>query len=340
MRKSNASVTIIDVARFAGVSMKTVSRVINNEVSVSDATRERVASAVERLGYQRNVFARGLRANASLVLGLLYENPQGDYPADILYGALAESRRRGYHLVVEVLRGGDLEEQTQRFLSQTRLDGVLMTPPVCDDPKVMGLLRQYDTPYVRISPREPMPGEAYIAIDDKQAAHDAIAHLLGLGHRRIGFVKGLCDHAATRLRLQGYQDALAQAGLVLDNDLIVDGDFSFTAGQTAARRLLDLSPKVTAIFACNDEMAAGAISYAHDRGLSIPREVSVIGFDGGTVSRVVWPPLTTVYQPIQDLGAQAVALLTASEAERGTARGKPLIMPHALILRQSTGPCP
>ena len=170
-----APTTIVDVANSAGVSIKTVSRVINREPRVTALTREKVLKAIEDLGYQRNMFARGLRADKSLVLGLLYENPQGDYPSDILHGALSHCRESGYHLQVEVLRGREMAAQTVRFLTETRLDGALLTPPVCDNQAVLEALERFDVPFVRISPNKPRTEERYIAIDDMSAGEALVA---------------------------------------------------------------------------------------------------------------------------------------------------------------------
>ncbi len=334
--KRNATATIIDVADRAGVSIKTVSRVINDEPSVREKTRDKVLAAVKALGYQRNVFARGLRADRSLVLGLLYENPQGDYPADVLHGALAYCRLHGYHLVVEVLRGRNMGEQTTRFLSQTRLDGVLMTPPVCDNPAVLKACASFGVPYVRISPRKPKKGEQYIAIDDFAAAKEVTEYLLSLGHRRIGLIKGIPGHAATIMRLAGYKDALEKAGINYDEDLVFRGDFHFESGASGAAQFLGLKDPATAIFAGNDETAAGALAYAHEKGVAVPEKLSVCGFDGGTISKVVWPRLTTVLQPTRLLGETAVSILiNAGTAPRAST---PIILPHKLIVGLSTAP--
>lgn len=333
--ENNSPVTIIDVANQAGVSMKTVSRVINDEPKVTAKTRERVQKAIDELGYQRNVFARGLRANRSLVLGLLYENPQGDYPADILHGALVHCRKNGYHLAVEILAGSDMGLQTNRFLSQTRLDGVLLTPPVCDNAVVLKALKIKGVPYVRISPNKPTKDEQFIGVDDFSAAQEIVQYLASVGHKRIGFIKGTPGHAATEARLVGYRKACADNNLDTDNGLVVDGDFDFTSGVEGARSLMTLEEPPTAIFACNDETGAGVLSYAHENGISVPNNLSVCGFDGGTISRVVWPRLTTIMQPIRDLGKNAVRVLIASDEEKKLQSG-PVILPYKLILGDSS----
>ncbi len=334
-KKNGSPPTIIDVADKAGVSMKTVSRVVNNEAKVSEGTRKRVQDAIEVLGYQRNVFARGLRADRSLVLGLLYENPQGDYPADVLHGALAHCRESGYHLVVEVLKGVDMGAQTIRFLSQTRLDGMIMTPPVCDNISVIEALNKFDLPYVRISPNNPRAGEAYITVDDFAASKEMVEYLLSLGHRRIGLVKGIVGHAATEGRLSGYRSALLDAGIDFDESLIVDGNFDFATGVAGGQKLLQRSNPPTAVFASNDETAAGLLSYAHSIGMRVPENLSVCGFDGGVISKVVWPRLTTIKQPIKLLGESAVRQLISSGDDEPQLN-VPIILPHELIVGEST----
>ncbi len=330
-----APTTIVDVANSAGVSIKTVSRVINREPRVTALTREKVLKAIEDLGYQRNMFARGLRADKSLVLGLLYENPQGDYPSDILHGALSHCRESGYHLQVEVLRGREMAAQTVRFLTETRLDGALLTPPVCDNQAVLEALERFDVPFVRISPNKPRTEERYIAIDDMSAGEALVDYLAALGHRRIGFIKGLPGHSATRLRHAGYRRALARCGAPYDPALVVNGRFDFESGVAGAARLMTLPEPPTAIFASNDETAAGAISWAHDNGVRVPEDLSICGFDGGTISRVVWPHLTTVRQPIRDLGKEAVRTLIEFSAS-GDRKTAPLILPFELVIGRST----
>lgn len=334
-----APTTIVDVANSAGVSIKTVSRVINREPRVTALTRDKVLKAIEALGYQRNMLARGLRAGKSLVLGLLYENPQGDYPSDILYGALSHCRDSGYHLQVEVLRGRDIAAKTAKFLTETRLDGALLTPPVCDNDAVLQTLRDFDVPFVRISPNKPHADECYIAIDDMAAGEALVDHLVRLGHRRIGLIKGMPGHAATKLRFAGYKRALARNTMNYDPSLIVSGKFDFDSGVAGAARLMTLPDPPTAILACNDETAAGAISWAHEHGVEVPEDLSICGFDGGTISRVVWPKLTTVRQPIRDLGKAAVRTLIDRSAQSGLIT-EPMILDFDLVIGRSTGPSP
>ena len=335
VKPGNSPSTIIDVAEAAGVSMKTVSRVVNREPNVTAKTRERVLKAIDELGYQRNIFARGLRADRSLVLGLLYENPKGDYSSDILHGALGQCREHGYHLVVEILGGENMGEQTSRFLSQTRLDGVLMTPPVCDNVDVIKALNKNGVPFVRISPHKPKRGEQFIGIDDFSAAKEVVDYLVTMGHHRIGFIEGIPGHASTQARLDGYCQALNDHKIAIDDALITEGNFDLQSGFEGACRLLSEKPAPTAIFACNDEAAAGILSFAHANDISVPGDLSVCGFDGGTISKVVWPQLTTVMQPIRSLGENAIRTLIKLSA-REELQNDPVILPHKLVIGGST----
>lgn len=336
---NGSPVTILDVAGRAGVSIKTVSRVVNGEQRVAESTREKVLEAIRALGYQRNMFARGLRADKSRVFGLLYDNPIGDYPTDVLLGALTHCRESGFHLQVEVLRGRDLPGQTIKFLSETRVDGVMLTPPVCDNMEVIAVLTDFDVPFVRISPNRPRPGECFIAIDDRQAGATLAKCLLDFGHRRIGFIRGIPGHAASRLRYEGYRLALAERAVPFDQQLVLPGKFDFASGLKAAAQLMAMADPPTAIFACNDEMAAGVLSWAHAHGVAVPGTLSVCGFDGGTISRVVWPRLTTCHQPIRALGKAAIGRLidVSTKAKHEAA---PMILPFALVPGCSTGTVP
>ncbi|MCI5045655.1 MAG: LacI family DNA-binding transcriptional regulator [Aquisalinus sp.] len=330
-----AAATIVDVAQLAGVSIKTVSRVINNEVSVRQATRAKVLEAIERLGYKRNLFARSLRADKSFAFGLLYENPQGDYSADILHGALSACQEAGYHLVVEILSDDDISKQVERFLATTKVDGVFLTPPVCDDEEIINALERTATPFVRISPLNPAEQEAYVAINEFEAAREITNYLVSIGHKRIGHIAGAENHLSAMERSRGYRKALNDAGIIYDDSLVVSGNFDFDSGRLAAHDLFGLDSPPTAIFAANDEMAAGVLATAHEMGIQIPLECSLVGFDGGTISEVVWPKLTTINQSVRGLGVGAIRLLM-DISENPEIEREPLFLPYAMKFGSST----
>ncbi|HVY83754.1 MAG TPA: LacI family DNA-binding transcriptional regulator [Caulobacterales bacterium] len=331
--------SIHDVAERAGVSIKTVSRVLNREPNVSQATRTRVMSAVEDLSYRPNLFARGLASVRSFLIGLLYDNPSASYVAGLQFGALGRCRNEGYHLIVEVLDSKDpnLSKAVQALVTESVLHGVILTPPLSDSPAVLDALREAGTRFVRIAPARHIADAPEVSIDDRQAAHDMTAYLIGLGHRRIGFIKGHPDHGASHARFEGYCSALKEAGISFDESYCMQGFFSYQSGMEAAEQLLSLPQRPTAIFASNDDMAAAVLAVAQKFDLKVPGDLSVAGFDDSLVSQVVWPRLTTCRQPISDMAAAAVSMLIQRPADGALTIRR---LDHELVIRESTAPPP
>lgn len=335
--------TIIDVARLAGASFKTVSRVINNERYVREETRARVQKAVAELGFQPNIQARTLAGDRSYLIGHIYGDKGGLYTLDIQVGLLDRCRESGYHLLIEEIdyTSPHVEKRVSAIVNQLRLDGVILTAPVTDHPAVLGVLDRVRIPYVRITPEREIEHVPSVRIDEQAASRTLVQHLLSLGHRRIGLIRGLPNHTATELRQSGYCAALAQAGLPVDPQLIQRGAFTFASAREPARALLSLADPPTAIFAMNDEMAAGALGMAHEMGLSLPEDLSVVGFDDMSLARMVWPPLTTVRQPVEELARTAVDILfarLAGKRDQGDAWPSPVphpILPHEITYRMS-----
>jgi LacI family transcriptional regulator len=337
-RQSTAAkpASIHDVARHAGVSIKTVSRVLNREPNVTQQTRERVLSAVSELAYRPNIFARSLASEKSFLIGLLFDNPSASYVAGFQFGALARCREEGYHLIVEVFESGasDLGQRVLSLVRESALHGVILTPPLCDSPAVLEALTRAETPFVRVAPERPLPGARQVSIDDKQAAFDVADYLVRLGHRRIGFIRGHPGHGASYLRYDGFCAALKKGGIEPDPDLIVQGYFSYQSGMEAAEKLLSLPTRPTAIFASNDDMAAASLATAHKYNLRTPEDLSVAGFDDSLVAQVVWPRLTTCRQPISEMAEAAVSML----AQRGADGAMSRRLDHKLVVRESTAP--
>lgn len=328
--------SIHDVAELARVSIKTVSRVLNREPNVSQVTRERVLAAVEELSYRPNIFARGLASVRSFLIGLVYDNPSASYVAGLQFGALLRCREEGYHLIVEVLDSKDphLDQAVMSLVGESQLHGVILTPPVCDSIALIEALKEAGTRFVRIAPSQTIEDAPEVRIDDRQAAHDMTVHLIQLGHRRIGFIKGHPDHGASTDRLEGYRAALREAGISVEDQLCAQGYFSYLSGMEAAEKLLTLPKRPTAIFASNDDMAAAVLAAAQKFQLRTPSQLSVAGFDDSLVSQVVWPSLTTCHQPIADMAAAAVSMLT----QGGDAVPQARKLEHKLIIRESTAP--
>ncbi len=336
-----SSVTITEVAALAGVSMKTVSRVLNAEPHVRDEVRERVLKAAQELRYRPRVSARSLAGSRAYVVAFLLTDLSAPYTSRAQLGALTACRRAGYHLLVETLdlSAPDLKTELETLFTTMAVDGVLLTPPLCDNAAILDSLDAAGAPYVRITPATDPGRSPHMEADDREASRRMTSHLIGLGHRRIGFVMGHRQHAASGRRLEGYRDALAAAGLAFDPDLVMEGDFSFTSGARAAQALLDRPKRPSAIFASNDMMALAVLAESQKRGLRTPEELSVAGFDDNPAASMVWPSLTTVRQPIEEMAAAATDILIAGASPAGRPSGDVQQILHCeLVVRSSTAP--
>lgn len=329
---------IEDVARVAGVSMKTVSRVFNHEPNVRADTRAKVEAAAKALHYRPNPSARSLAGHRSYLIALVYDNPSASYVMEVISGVLDACEPARYSMMVRPVKLDDRDhvELVAETVAQYAPDGLILTPPLTDD---AALLRRLDAQGVRYASISPKTANARLGahLDERSAVREMMAHIVSLGHRRIAHVKGHRDHGATDWRLAGYRDGLRAAGIAYDRALVVAGEFSFESGAAAAERLLALDAPPTAIFAANDDTAAGIMRVASGRGLRIPRDVSVFGFDDLPMARQLWPALTTVRQPSRAMGRIAAEQLL--RAIRGEAAGM-VEVPYELRLRDSTGPVP
>jgi LacI family transcriptional regulator len=333
---------IAKIAEKAGVSAKTVSRFLNGHPNVSLRTRRRIESAISDLRY-------GLPAGDALSLtrtnrgiGALFGDPTGGYQVS-LYGALLKACQAADHFLVAQQfdeTSSDWAAQVSAFLERSQVDKVVLVPPLSDSFEIHRVLNARRVRYVLISASRPVSGAPAIAVDDRLAALEMTQHLIDLGHERIGFLAGREGHVATLLRRQGFEEAYVVAGLPgPDPTLIRPADFSFQAAVLEARALLERPDRPTAIFACNDEMAAAVLFVANDMGLSVPRDVSVAGFDDVPISRTLWPTLTTVSQSYERIAELAVGQV-CHEGDRHAsgAVNSIQVVPHRLVLRASTGP--
>lgn len=337
--------TIYDVAALAGVSIKSVSRVLNKAPNVSPALEARVREAAESLDYRPSLSARTLAGASSYLIAAFvdadltlehWRSGRGnDYLSRLEYGALVECRQAGYHLLVELVDYGSpsLEARLRSLLRALRPDGVLLTPPNSDDPRVLDVLERNGTPFVRLGAEFDLDRGMRVFMDDRQAAADMTAHLVQSGHRRIGFITGPPSYAASRARREGFEAAMASQGLEVDPALVVEGDFTFEAGRRAGAALLAADPRPTAIFASNDDMALGVLNAAAAMGLAAPADIAVCGFDDTPSAMFSTPPLTTIRQPVAEMAAAATRLLLP--ATRGTA-GQSQKIEYALVPRLST----
>jgi LacI family transcriptional regulator len=332
------SATINDVALKAGVSIKTVSRVLNAEPHVRDELRQKVLNAVQELHYRPNVSARSLAGGRHYVVGFLLSG-MNTYQVLAQLGALRACRERSYHLLVESLDlqsdiGAELEQMSQAV----GVDGVLLLPPLCDNAQVLDSLDRLGVPYVRVSPASDQARSPSVDLDDEAAARVMTEHLLGLGHRRIAFVCGKEGHGASARRLVGYRKAMQHAGADLDPALIHDGDFTYESGRAAASALLALDEPPTAVFAANDLMACGVLARAHELGLQLPASLSVAGVDDIPEAAMVWPALTTMRQPIADMAAAATEMIIARAGRAKDELPEPGMFRCELVVRGSTAP--
>jgi len=306
---------IQDVAEQAGVSMMTVSRVLNQDKKVSNKTREKVMAVVEKLNYRPNVSARRLASNKSFFIGLLYDNPSDSYISQFLLAALKKCRALGYHLVVDEahLDINKTIESVKQLIDVTQVDGMILLPPMCDNEDVLEVLTKANVPFVRITPDTKLNSSPYICMDDYQAAFDVTERLINQGHKKIAHIIGNNKQGVSRLRYQGYLDALRSNKITTPPEYIEQGSFTYQSGMEAAVKLLALDDKPTAIFAANDDMAAAVISIAQQQGINIPGDLSVVGFDDTQLARVVWPHISTVKQPINEMAELSVSLLASGQ---------------------------
>ena len=316
----------------------TVSRVINNEASVRPETREAVLKAVKQLNYSPNRAARSLAGAAQVKIALLYSNPSASYLSEFLMGSLDEASRGDIHLLVERCEFDRDEERVVHRLVDSGIDGFILPSPLCDEQALLDMLQEQGVRAVQVGPGRPDKHHSAVLIDEYQAAYDMTAHIIGLGHRRIGFIIGNPHQTASGQRLSGFIDAMEAAGLDVPDSMLMQGLFTYRSGYDAAVRLLDQPDPPTAIFASNDDMAAAVVAVAHRRHLEVPVDLSVCGFDDTAIASTIWPELTTIRQPIAEMSRRAVELL---DREIKTVRaGKPVKISHVtldyeLVRRQS-----
>jgi LacI family transcriptional regulator len=336
-----STATIRDVAAQAKVSIKTVSRVINNVSTVKPHTREKVMRVIRRLDYHPNPSARGLSGSRSFLIGLLYDRSCEYYATSVLAGVVEACRAAQYQVIMQPCdyRSPSLAEEVARNVKQSRAAGVIITPPLSDQTVLLGMIKQQRIPYVRIAPAEHSDNQRTVYTNDRESSARMTEHLVALGHSRIGFIIGNPDHAAVADRYKGYLDGLKNCGIEVDRRIIAQGYNSHASGMQCARKLLQVADadRPTAIFASNDEMAAGVLAVAHSLGLGVPDDLSVAGFDDMPLASQVWPALTTIRQPISAMSAKAAQLLLQQlrdEPEDEAAH----ILESSVTFRQSTGP--
>ena len=344
MTRRRQSVTIKHVAADAGVSLQTVSRVINNEPNVRPAMKERVQESIDRLGYVPSIAAQRMSGSRSYLILAINDRDltiadwrarEGrDWVDQMLLGGMLTCAEHGYRMLIELVdtHNDHVERELGAAISALQPDGVILTPPHSENPLITGLLAERGIPFARIGSIQPGPGIP-MTMGDTHNARLATDHLIELGHERIGFIAGPQDFSLSNWRIEGWQQAMEDAGLSHEG-LCERGDFGFDSGAKAAARLLGQDAPPTAIIASSDQMALATLEVARKRGLEVPRDLSLVSFDNSPIVRFTQPPLTAVDQPISATISRAVELLIASRKK--SAPADPVTVEGELVVRGST----
>lgn len=346
MARRRQTVTIKHVAADAGVSLQTVSRVINNEPNVRPAMQEKVQASIDRLGYVPSIAAQRMSGSRSYLILAINDRDRtiaewqarqgGDWVDQMLLGGMLKCAEHGYRMIFELIdtHSDHVERELGATIAALQPDGVILTPPHSENPLVIALLAKHKIPFARIGSIAPGPGIA-MTMGDEGSARRAAEYLIQLGHRRIGFIAGSAEYTLSESRIDGWRQAITNAGLAQDG-LMIRGDFSYDSGRSATHSLLDQPYPPTAIIASNDQMALAALDVAAQRGLKVPDDLSLISFDNSPVIRFTEPNLTAIDQPIAATFSKAVELLITHDAQVDIVQ--PVVTESCLIERGSTAP--
>ena len=307
------TVTIKDVSKDAKVSIKTVSRVINNEANVAEETKKKVLLSVNKLGFRPNKSAQSLRSKRSFIIALLYDNPNKSYLADVQSGIFKACKLTGYNLVIQECdyKSANLNNTILEFVNDLKIDGLILTPPLSDMDDFLKDLDKHKIEYAVIAPSTKKAESLYVSSNDYEAAYKLTSEIIKHGHKQIGFIKGHPKHSASSLRFNGFIDAIVNHSLETNDDWIKQGNFSFKSGFDAGVEIFHSGNIPSAVFASNDSMAAGIMKSAQMKGLKIPDDISIAGFDDSPIADEIWPSLTTVRQPVEKMANHAAKILMA-----------------------------
>ena len=340
--------TIKDVAIEARVSPMTVSRVINRKGNVRQSTVDRIQKAIAKVDYRPNLGARRLSGGRTYQLLTIFNNPNVAWIAELLIGMMHACRTNGYLLAIEGV--GDYEGETigtplnydeiASLIDHARVDGVILPPPICFDRQVLDIVREKVVPCVRISGVPARDIDLRVGIDNFASAYDMANYLVSLGHENLAIIKGPEQYVASTLRYEGFVSAMRDNGLELPKNNVRNGRFDVESGYTCARELLSRKQRPTAIFASNDQMAAGVLSAAQETGIRVPEQLSVAGFDDAPIAQAVWPKLTTIRQPLRAMGEESVKLLESyirqTDGESDEIVKSNVLLDYELRVRDST----
>jgi LacI family transcriptional regulator len=335
---SKTKLTITDIARMAGVSKKTVSRVINHSGQVKEETRERIAKIVKLHGYQPDPQARALALRRSTLVALISNQPNPQYVVDIQGGILEGMKHTSYQLVIRPCDRSSptLHDDICEIVQHQKLFGVILTPSISEDDELIGRLRQLGCPYVRIAAVSLDTPENMIETHDYVGAAEAARHIAGLGHQRIAHIRGPDTFLSASERLRGFRVGLAEFGMRVDERYLMDGGYTFESGMECGKNLLAMKQPPTAVFAGNDEMAVGVYQAVRQAGLRIPEDLSIVGFDDAPIATRIWPTLTTVRLPIVHMGRVAAQLLVSNHDRMAMEPPSATSVMPRLIVREST----
>lgn len=339
---SDKKPTINDVAREAGVSKRTVSRVLNGSNSVGEKTRAKIQEVIDRLKFSPDKQARGLASSRSYLIGLIYDNPDALYIDQVQRGVLQVCSSKGYELVVHPCQYKDeaMVQDCLDFISRSRIDGVIVLPPVSEAKHLAAALSEEGHAYVRMASVDIDDHANIVVSDDRAAVMEMTAYLTSLGHTDIAMLTGPIGYHSSIERLQGFKDSLVKQGLPLDETRIVEGKNSYESGLEGAQKLLNLTPRPTAIFANNDEMAAAILRVARAMNIDVPSQLSVAGFDDNLLASRIMPSLTTIQRPVSamaNLAAEKIIQAIEKNTKTELVSDQFLIKPH-VIVRESTAP--
>jgi len=342
MANKTKAPTINDVAALAGVSKRTVTRVINRSSKVKQGTRDKIDEAIKELNFAPNRQARGLAASRSFLIGLVYDVPTL-FINDIQMGILSIVEDLGYELVVHACdySSDRMVENITRFVNRAHLDGIIILPPVSDIEGLGDGLKKAGCRYVRVTSEISDETSRLVVTDYLSAISDMTRHLVELGHRDIGFIGGPSSHLSSLKRYEAFVQALASKGLELPKEMVIEGAYTFESGVNAATKLLSRERRPTAIFAANDEMAFGAIKVAHKLGVKIPEDLSLVSFDGTPFSNFAVPSLSTIIRPTAPMATLATQKLLAQiNEDMDDMSGFETMVSPRFVQRESTGPAP
>ncbi|MEC0227579.1 LacI family DNA-binding transcriptional regulator [Paenibacillus alba] len=327
--------TIKDVAKAADVSVATVSRVLHNLTGYSDKTKQKVMQAVEELGYQPNAIARGLVNKRTQTIGVLFPHVSSSFSSDILHGIEEIAQEKGFSVIVcNTAEEGKRTMKYLQVLREKQVDGIVFTSEVLKD-EYFQAIKEMRVPVILVNTMSQKHMIPYVKVDDHQAAYHATDYLIQKGHREIAMISGSPkDRIAGLPRLDGYRQALADNGIEYIESQVANGDFNLEGGTEAMKKLLAEAPPFTALFAASDEMAIGAMNVALERGIKIPDDLSIIGYDDLKFARMVYPPLTTIHQPLTMMGRMASEKLIAL-IEEDSMQVSSSIVSHHLVERQT-----